>query len=72
MPSAGSTGDDSANKRHLAIILDGLVMSAPTINSKITHSGQITGDFTRKEVDSLVNILRSGALPATLKPQPVS
>jgi SecD/SecF fusion protein len=69
---SGSGGEESQIKRHLAIVLDGLVMSAPTINSRITTSGQITGSFTVKEVDSLVNILRSGALPATLKPQPVS
>ena len=59
-------------KRHLAIILDGLIMSAPTINSEISQHGQISGDFTNREVDQLVNILRAGALPATLKPQPVS
>jgi SecD/SecF fusion protein len=32
----------------------------------------IEGNFTKTEVDRLVNILRSGALPATLKSQPVS
>jgi SecD/SecF fusion protein len=69
---SGSGSEESQIKRHLAIILDGLVMSAPTINSRISTHGQITGSFTRKEVDSLVNILRSGALPATLKSQPVS
>ncbi|HYV35933.1 MAG TPA: protein translocase subunit SecD [Gemmataceae bacterium] len=67
------TGEGSLQvKRHLAIILDGLVMSAPTINSEIERSGQISGSFSNKEVDQLVNILRAGALPATLKPQPVS
>jgi len=59
-------------KRHLAIILDGLVMSAPTINSEISQHGQISGDFSNREVDQLVNILRAGALPATLKTEPVS
>jgi SecD/SecF fusion protein len=59
-------------KRHLAIILDGQIMSAPTLNSAIRQEGQITGSFTQKKVDDLVNILRSGALPATIKPQPVS
>jgi len=68
--SAGPEG--TQKRRHLAIILDGLVMSAPTINSEIRTQGQISGNFTQKEVDSLVNILRAGRLPATLKPQPVS
>jgi SecD/SecF fusion protein len=71
--SEGSGGPESSQKRrHLAIILDGMVMSAPTINSQIRTQGQISGNFTQKEVDSLVNILRAGRLPATLKPQPVS
>ncbi|MBX9678065.1 MAG: protein translocase subunit SecD [Gemmataceae bacterium] len=69
------TGEGPADQkimRHLAIVLDGLVMSAPTINSQIRQSGQITGNFTQKETENLVNILRAGRLPATLKPQPVS
>jgi SecD/SecF fusion protein len=69
---SGSGSEESQVRRHLSIILDGLVMSAPTINSEIRDRGQITGSFTAKEVDSLVNILRSGALPASLKSQPVS
>jgi SecD/SecF fusion protein len=64
--------DNTKPRRHLAIILDGLVMSAPTINSEIRSQGQISGNFTQKEVDQLVNILRAGRLPATLKSQPVS
>jgi len=59
-------------RRHLAIILDGMVMSAPTVNSEIRTAGQISGTFTQKEVDSLVNILRAGQLPATLNKEPVS
>ena len=58
--------------RHLAIILDGQIVSAPRLNQAIRTQGQITGNFTEKEVNDLVNILRAGALPATLKPQPVS
>ncbi len=71
IPDGGGT-EDTMNRRHLAIILDGLVMSAPTINSRISTQGQISGSFTQKEVQNLVNILRAGRLPATLKPQPVS
>jgi SecD/SecF fusion protein len=70
VPSDEQRGTDF--KRHLSIILDGLVVSAPTINSEISQHGQISGDFSPKEVDQLVNVLRAGALPATLKPQPVS
>jgi SecD/SecF fusion protein len=69
---SGTGGEDSQIKRFLAIILDDQVASAPSINSVITTNGQISGNFTRKEVDNLVNILRAGRLPATLKPQPVS
>jgi preprotein translocase subunit SecD len=51
--------------RRLAIILDNRVTSAPTIQSRITDNGQITG-VTRDEVNDLALILKSGALPATL------
>ena len=50
--------------RGLAIILDGKVMSAPRINAKITDEGIIEGRFTSQEVQDLVTVLRSGALPA--------
>jgi SecD/SecF fusion protein len=67
------TGGPLTFHRFLAIILDGKIVSAPSINSAIRTDGQISGGgFTKKEVDNYVTILRSGALPATLKPQPVS
>jgi preprotein translocase subunit SecD len=52
--------------RSLAIILDNRVFSAPTIQSRITDEGQITGAFTQQEAADLALILRSGALPASL------
>ena len=52
--------------RQLAIVLDGRVQSAPTIEGRITTDGRITGSFTQEEVQNLSLILRSGALPATL------
>jgi SecD/SecF fusion protein len=64
---------ETGYKRHLAIILDGMVRSAPTLNSAIPNGrGQISGNFTQAEIDQLVRILRAGALPATLLPNPVS
>ena len=56
----------SVGKR-LAIILDGRVESAPTINSQIGAEGVITGHFTVQYADELSKVLRAGALPATLK-----
>ena len=52
--------------RPFAIVLDGKVVSAPTIQSQIFGSGQITGQFTVKETNELALILRAGALPAPL------
>jgi len=50
----------------LAIVLDGTVVTAPVIKSKISDSGVIEGSFTQQEVDDLVTVLRSGALPASI------
>jgi protein-export membrane protein SecD len=53
--------------RPFAIVLDGKVISAPVIRSPITGgTGQITGNFTSEEANSLAILLRAGALPAKL------
>jgi SecD/SecF fusion protein len=63
----------SKNKKQLmGIVLDGMIESAATIQSAISTNGQITGNFTPEKVDETVKILRSGALPATLRDKPVS
>jgi SecD/SecF fusion protein len=59
-------------RRRMAIIMDKKVLSAPELRSSIAGSGQITGNFTKEEVDFLVTILRSGRLPATLSEEPAS
>jgi preprotein translocase subunit SecD len=62
-------------KHQMAIVLDGIVKSAPTIQSAITGgSGQITlgsGSFekTMQEAKDLAIVLRAGALPATIELQ---
>ena len=50
--------------RGLAIVLDDRVVSAPTIEDRISDSGIIRGNFTQREVEDLSLVLRSGALPA--------
>ncbi|MBR5129758.1 MAG: protein translocase subunit SecD [Alphaproteobacteria bacterium] len=53
--------------RRLAIVLDGKVISAPTINTPITGGkGIITGKFSVAAANDLALLLRSGALPAPL------
>ncbi len=51
----------------LAIVLDGNVISAPTINAEIGDRGIIEGNFTTQEAQELVFQLKSGALPAIPK-----
>ncbi|MDX2039272.1 MAG: protein translocase subunit SecD [Isosphaeraceae bacterium] len=66
--------EDDGFKYRLAIVLDGVIQSAPTLNAKITDSGIIqfgsTGN-TAEEVNTLIAILQSGKLPATLNPEPL-
>jgi len=52
--------------KQLAIVLDNRVVSAPTIQSQITDSGEITGSFTPQQTSDLALMLRSGALPASI------
>ncbi|HSP38833.1 MAG TPA: protein translocase subunit SecD [Frankiaceae bacterium] len=49
--------------KQVAIELDGVVQSAPTINERISGSAQISGSFTQKDAEDLANILKYGALP---------
>ncbi|MDD4338994.1 MAG: protein translocase subunit SecD, partial [Syntrophales bacterium] len=55
-------------KRRLAIVLDGVVHSAPVIQERIAGgNAQITGSFTMDEARDLAIVLRAGALPAPVK-----
>lgn len=52
-------------QRSVAIVLDNLVYSYPTVQGEITGGvSTITGNFTNKEADDLVNVLNTGKLPA--------
>jgi preprotein translocase subunit SecD len=59
--------------KQVAIVLDGLVQSAPTIqpsDAAFTSFGGtavISGNFTQDEADNLAKLIRFGALPVTLK-----
>jgi preprotein translocase subunit SecD len=51
----------------LAIVLDNVVSSAPVINERIGAEGIIHGRFTVQQAEDLALLLRSGALPASLR-----
>jgi preprotein translocase subunit SecD len=52
-------------RKRLAIVLDGVVHSAPVIQERISGGqAQITGNFTMDEARDLAIVLRAGALPA--------
>lgn len=60
------TGDNVG--KQIAIVLDGLVYSAPRVNQAIEGgSSSISGQFTTQEADDLANVLNSGKLPASAK-----
>ena len=49
----------------IAIVLDGVVYSAPRVNGEITGgNSQITGNFTVEDTKDLANTLKSGRMPA--------
>ncbi|MGI8884454.1 MAG: protein translocase subunit SecD [Pyrinomonadaceae bacterium] len=54
---------------NLAIVLNGILKSAPTIQGQIFDSGQITGRFTKASAEDLALTLKSGALPAKIEYQ---
>jgi preprotein translocase subunit SecD len=54
--------------KQVAIVLDGVVISAPVIQSRIDGDAQITGDFTQKTALDLANTLKYGALPLSFQP----
>ncbi|MEA1917364.1 MAG: protein translocase subunit SecD [Campylobacterota bacterium] len=66
---AGIFGDFTGKNvnKHLAIVLDSKVYSAPVINERIGGgSGQISGDYTLQEAQDLAIALRSGAILAPI------
>ncbi|HYO41326.1 MAG TPA: protein translocase subunit SecD [Nocardioidaceae bacterium] len=51
-------------QKQFAIVLDGIVISAPTVNGVINNGqAEISGSFTQTSAQALANSLRYGALP---------
>jgi preprotein translocase subunit SecD len=62
---AAFTGSHVGDK--LAVVLDNKVMEVATIQEQIHDEGRITGTFTQQQTQDLSMILRSGALPASIR-----
>jgi len=58
------TGANVGNR--LGIVLDGKVLSAPTIQSQISDNGRITGARDQTDAADLALNLRAGSLPASI------
>ncbi len=66
--SRWSTITGSEVGKSIAIILDGFVYSAPTVNGRIDGGrSSITGNFTPQEAQDLENVLKSGKMQAGVR-----
>lgn len=64
--------EGTANCTRVAVELDGVVLSAPTINAQeFNGRAQISGSFTSRSARDLATALRYGSLPVRLKPATV-
>jgi SecD/SecF fusion protein len=69
----GDFGDFTGGNvgRRMAIVLDDRIITAPTLQSRISDSGQITGIGSLEEATDIALVLRSGSLPINLQVQEV-
>ncbi len=58
---------ESRLNQPMALVLDGVVLSAPVIRARLDTGGVIEGDFDEQEAKQLALQLRSGALPIPLR-----
>lgn len=66
---ATATAAAAATKDYIAIVMDGTVISQPTVNETITDGRAIiTGDFTNDEALALANNINAGAFRYELVP----
>lgn len=65
---APSDPSNPATLNYVAVVLDNIVYSAPSIQGEIAGGrSSISGSFTLEEANDLANILKSGKMPAPAK-----
>jgi len=69
----GRLAKNQPPQNQFAIVLDGNVVSDPSVNQALTGgNAEITGSFSQQEAQSLANMLSYGALPLTFKEDSVT
>ncbi len=58
--------------RPMAVLLDGKILTSPSIRVRLSRDIMISGDFTRAEVEYLRDTMRAGSLEGQLSENPVS
>lgn len=61
-----------APQNQFAIVLDGEVVSAPSVRQTLSANAEISGNFTQESAQDLGNILSYGALPLTFREETVT
>ncbi|WP_405020444.1 protein translocase subunit SecD [Kitasatospora sp. NBC_00070] len=65
--TTGQLATQPSPTNQFAIVLDGKVVSHPSVSQSISGSAVITGSFTQTEAKALANVLSFGALPLTFE-----
>ncbi|MFF3754317.1 protein translocase subunit SecD [Streptomyces sp. NPDC002018] len=68
----GKLSQQQPPMNQFAIVLDGNVVSAPSVSQTLGGSAEISGSFTQQSAQDLANILSYGALPLTFEEQSVT
>ncbi len=62
------TANETYSKKHgwrMAVVLNGSIVSAPTLDSPLSDSAMITGSFSQREINQLEADLKAGSLSFT-------
>lgn len=68
----GKLAQNQPPQNQFAIVLDGQVVSDPSVAQSLSGSAEISGSFTQTEAQDLANMLKYGALPLSFKESSVT
>lgn len=68
----GKLSQQQPPQNQFAIVLDGEVVSAPSVNQTLSANAEISGSFTQESAQELANMLSYGALPLSFDEETVT